>query len=126
MLLIAASFFPDRPPLTNGVICVGVMLAGMIYNAVKRRPVFIGKPSPLMEQLAMKKFGFTPERTAVIGEVSLTGEIRPLDRMLSRVNECVRRGYTSIIAPYSSSLKAAGGAEFIFVKNIRDALGKLV
>lgn len=43
-------------------------VSDMIFNATGRRPVFIGKPSPLMEQLAMKKLGFTPERTAVIGD----------------------------------------------------------
>ncbi len=59
-----------------------------------------------------------PERTAVIGEVSLTGEIRPVDRMLNRVNECVRRGYTRVIAPYFSGIKT--------VEGVRDALETLV
>ena len=67
-----------------------------------------------------------PERTAVIGEVSLTGEIRPVDRMLNRANECVRRGFTNIIAPYSSSLKRFEGAGVITVRNIRQALELLV
>lgn len=67
-----------------------------------------------------------PERTAVLGEVSLTGEIRPVDRMLNRVNECIRRGYTRIIAPYSASIKGVKDAEISFVKNVRDAIGKLV
>ncbi len=67
-----------------------------------------------------------PERTAVLGEVSLTGEIRPVDRMLNRLNECIRRGYTRIIAPYSASIKGVKDAEISFVKNVRDAIGKLV
>lgn len=40
----------------------------MIYNAVKKRPIVIGKPQALMPQLAMKKYGVTPEQTAVIGD----------------------------------------------------------
>ncbi len=67
-----------------------------------------------------------PERTAVLGEVSLTGEIRPVDRMLNRVSECVRRGYTRVITPYSGSLKGIKEAEIVTVRNIRDALSLLV
>lgn len=40
----------------------------MIYNATNKRPVFIGKPEPLMPQLAMEKQGIEPEHTAVIGD----------------------------------------------------------
>lgn len=67
-----------------------------------------------------------PERTAVIGEVSLTGEIRSVDRMINRVNEAVRRGYSNIITPYSTSLKGVVDAKLIVVRNIRDAISKLV
>lgn len=67
-----------------------------------------------------------PERTAVIGEVSLTGEIRPVDRMLNRANECVRRGFTNIIAPYSTSLKQLDGVCISTVRNLRQALELLV
>lgn len=67
-----------------------------------------------------------PERTAVIGEVSLTGEIRAVDRMLNRANECVRRGFEKIVTPYSASLKGLKGAELFTVKNLRDALKLLI
>lgn len=40
----------------------------MIYNATKKRPQFIGKPKPEMALLAMKKTGFKPDETAVIGD----------------------------------------------------------
>ena len=66
-----------------------------------------------------------PERTAVIGEVSLTGEIRPVDRMMNRAAECARRGYSRIIAPYSKTLKGMEGVELTTVRNIRDALNVL-
>lgn len=67
-----------------------------------------------------------PERTAVIGEISLTGEIRPVDRMHNRAAECCRRGYTSIIAPYSSGVRSVEGAELIKVRNLREAVMLLV
>ncbi len=40
----------------------------MIYNATKKRPVVIGKPSPLMPQLAMEKLGISKEETCVVGD----------------------------------------------------------
>ena len=40
----------------------------MLYNATKRRPLFIGKPKPEMALLAMEKTGFPPEETALIGD----------------------------------------------------------
>lgn len=40
----------------------------MLYNATKRRPLFIGKPQPEMALLAMEKTGFKPNETAIIGD----------------------------------------------------------
>lgn len=40
----------------------------MIFNATGKRPIFIGKPSPLMPQLAMERLGVTPEETLVVGD----------------------------------------------------------
>ena len=40
----------------------------MIYNATGKRPVVIGKPSPLMPELAMAQYGYCPEETAVVGD----------------------------------------------------------
>lgn len=40
----------------------------MIYNATHKRPIVIGKPEPLMPQLAMKKYGYSPNETVVIGD----------------------------------------------------------
>lgn len=40
----------------------------MLFNATGKRPYVIGKPKPLMIELAMEKEGVTPEETAVIGD----------------------------------------------------------
>ncbi len=40
----------------------------MLYNATGKRPIVIGKPEPLMPQLAMEKWGCAPQETAVIGD----------------------------------------------------------
>jgi DNA repair protein RadA/Sms len=67
-----------------------------------------------------------PEFTAVLGEVSLTGEVRPVDRMSGRAAECARRGCTTLIAPYSRSLQAVDGIKVVTVRNLREAIGRLV
>ena len=43
-------------------------VCGMIFNATGKRPVVIGKPSPLMPQLAMDRLGYSTEETCVIGD----------------------------------------------------------
>ena len=40
----------------------------MLYNVSAKRPVVVGKPQPLMAQLAMEKWGCTPEETVVVGD----------------------------------------------------------
>ena len=37
VLLIAASFLPEKPDITNGLICVGLFLIGLIYTLVRRK-----------------------------------------------------------------------------------------
>ena len=45
-----------------GSVCIG------IKNATGKEPIVIGKPSPLMPQLAMDKLGIAPEATCVVGD----------------------------------------------------------
>ena len=58
----------------------------MLYNVSKRRPLFIGKPEPLMPILAMDKTGYTKEQTAVIG-----------DRIYTDVKSGLNAGVLSIL-----------------------------
>ena len=58
----------------------------MIYNATGKRPVVIGKPSPLMPQLAMERTGYGREETAVVG-----------DRIYTDIQSGRNAGITSIL-----------------------------
>ncbi len=40
----------------------------MLYQATGKRPLVIGKPEPLMPQLAMQRTGVTPDETVVVGD----------------------------------------------------------
>ncbi len=43
-------------------------VSDMLFNVSGKRPIFIGKPSPLMPKLAMEKYAVLPNKTAVIGD----------------------------------------------------------
>jgi ribonucleotide monophosphatase NagD (HAD superfamily) len=43
-------------------------VCGMIRTATGRSPKVIGKPEPLMVQMAMERMGMTPAETAVVGD----------------------------------------------------------
>ena len=58
----------------------------MIFNATGKRPVVIGKPSPLMPLLAMEQNGYHKEETAVVG-----------DRIYTDVKSGLNAGITGIL-----------------------------
>ena len=58
----------------------------MIFNAAGKRPVVIGKPSPLMPQLAMSKYGYSEDETAVVG-----------DRIYTDIKSGLNAGITGIL-----------------------------
>ena len=63
-----------------GSVCIG------IKNATGREPIVIGKPSPLMPQLAMGRWGYAPAQTAVVG-----------DRIYTDVKSGINAGCTGIL-----------------------------
>lgn len=67
-------------------------------------------------------------KTAVIGEVGLTGEIRAVSYIDKRVNEANKLGFEKCIIPYENTkhFKASEGIEVIGAKNVAQALGLLL
>ena len=63
-----------------GSVCIG------IKNATGKEPVVIGKPSPLMPQLAMEKLGIDKARTCVVG-----------DRIYTDIKSGLNAGVTGIL-----------------------------
>ena len=43
-------------------------MAEMLWHATGRKPIFMGKPEPLMAELAMKRFGYSKEETLIMGD----------------------------------------------------------
>lgn len=61
-------------------------VCGMLKNVSGREPVVIGKPSPLMPQLALEKMGVTRENACVVG-----------DRIYTDVKSGLNAGITGIL-----------------------------
>lgn len=69
-----------------------------------------------------------PFDLVAIGEVGLTGELRPVNALGQRLSEVRRLGFTKCLIPSRNSgrLSDTDGLELIRVKNIREALAVLV
>lgn len=63
-----------------------------------------------------------PEATAALGEVGLTGEVRPVSQMEKRVRECARLGFVNLIVPRSEQLPKVDGVRYIPVRNVAEAV----
>lgn len=66
----------------------------MIYNATRKRPVVIGKPQPLMPQLAMEMKGISKEQTTVVG-----------DRIYTDIKSGINAGCVSILVMSGETTK---------------------
>ncbi len=94
-------------------------VAEMLYNATKRRPVFIGKPQPEMIYLAMEKCGFSKEETVVIG-----------DRLYTDIASGINAGVSTIFVLSGEGTmddveNSKEKPEFIY-KNIRELYNDLI
>jgi DNA repair protein RadA/Sms len=63
-----------------------------------------------------------PPHTAALGEVGLTGEVRALSRMETRLNECVRLGYDTVLLPKSAKSAKLPGLKLVPVSTIGEAI----
>ncbi len=63
-----------------------------------------------------------PPRTAALGEVGLTGEVRSLSRIETRLNECVRLGYDTVLLPKSAKTPKIEGLKTVPVATVGQAI----
>jgi DNA repair protein RadA/Sms len=64
-------------------------------------------------------------RTAVVGEVGLSGEIRPVRRLKERTTEARKLGIERVIVPKSSRLAKLDGLEIVAAERVSDAVAAL-
>ena len=82
VLLIAASFIPDKPGITNGVICCALLLIGLVYTVLKNR-TFKAVISPLKE-IDFQTIGILVGIFLMIGGISSAGVIDALAGLLAK------------------------------------------
>jgi DNA repair protein RadA/Sms len=64
-------------------------------------------------------------RTAVVGEVGLSGEIRPVRRLKERMSEAHKLGIERMIVPHSTRLAKPDGLEIVSAERVNDAVEAL-
>jgi DNA repair protein RadA/Sms len=64
-----------------------------------------------------------PQDCVVFGEVSLSGDVRPVSRMESRLKEAAKLGFARALAP--SSAAEAGGCAVTGVSRLMDAIDRI-
>ena len=73
LLLILASLFPNRPALTNGFICVGIMIIGVVRQGIRSRS-FKAMAAPLKE-IDFETIGLLLGLFVVIGGITEMGVV---------------------------------------------------
>ncbi len=66
------------------------------------------------------------KKTAYIGEIGLTGEIRQVTKIESRIKECIKLGFERIIVPKETDIQKfkKSNSELIYINNIAEAISK--
>ena len=83
VLLIGASFIPDKPDITNGLICCTLLLIGLVYTAVKKKSITAVLP-PLKE-IDFQTLGILVGIFLMIGGISSMGVIDALAGLLANM-----------------------------------------
>ncbi|HOV70538.1 MAG TPA: magnesium chelatase domain-containing protein, partial [Clostridia bacterium] len=62
--------------------------------------------------------------TAIIGEIGLTGEVRPVNGIDTRISECRKNGFNRIIIPAGNKVGGKSKTGIIQVRSVREAIGE--
>ncbi len=82
LLLILASFIPNKPNITNGLICCGLLVIGLVYNFAKKRTAS-AIVSPLKE-IDFETIGLLLGLFLMIGGISEQGVIDAAAGLLAK------------------------------------------
>ena len=83
LLLILASLFPNRPAMTNGIICTAIMVIGMLYHAVKYHS-FKALAGPLKE-IDLETIALLFGLFIVVGGITEMGVVEAIAQLFTRL-----------------------------------------
>ena len=93
ILLIAASFIPNRPELTNGLICMGVFIIGLIYTLIRNKS--FAPVTGAFKDIDYETLLLLAGLFVVIGTLTETGVIEDISALF------VKLGGNSLFGMYS-------------------------
>ena len=81
VLLICASFIPEKPDITNGLICCGLLAVGLIYNYMKKKTLdAVVEP---LKAIDFETIGLLVGLFLMIGGITEMGVIDALAKLLA-------------------------------------------
>ena len=83
ILLIGASFIPNKPDVTNGLICCGLLLIGLVYSFIRKKKVS-AIVAPLKE-IDFQTIGLLLGLFIMIGGISERGVIDSAANLLAKM-----------------------------------------
>ena len=83
ILLIGASFIPNKPDVTNGLICCGLLLIGLVYSFIRKKKVS-AIVAPLKE-IDFQTIGLLLGLFIMIGGISERGVIDAAANLLAKM-----------------------------------------
>lgn len=83
LLLILASFIPNKPAITNGLICVSLYVIGIIYTCIKERGFKTVKAS--VKAIDFETLGLLLGLFLIIGGITHMGVIDKLAGLLAKL-----------------------------------------
>lgn len=83
VLLIVASFIPNKPDITNGLICCALLVVGLIYNLIRKRSLS-AITAPLKE-IDFQTIGLLLGLFVMIGGIEEQGVIAAIANLLSKM-----------------------------------------
>ncbi len=100
-------------PVSFGFVPDCGSICQMLENATGRKPVYIGKPKPVMVTTAMERFGFSQSETVVVGDRLYTDIAVGLNAGVTAV--CVLTGEATV-----NDIKRGNIRPTLTFKNIKD------
>lgn len=83
VLLIAASFIPNKPEITNGLICVGLFAIGLVYSCIKYKKTTFAVGA--VKAIDFETIGLLFGLFLVIGGIKNMGVIDEVANLLSKL-----------------------------------------
>ena len=81
--LIGASFIPNKPEITNGLICCGLLVVGLVYNFIRKKK-FSAIVAPLKE-IDFQTIGLLFGLFIMIGGIAEQGVIDAAANLLAKI-----------------------------------------